>query len=187
MISIRKKNKFLLLLTGLAIISLTGCATSPQIFGIADSEWKGYDKAKQKEILNNYKQLDTEVQQQDQEVSKITGGDTTTIDVKIFGGEAMLPPFVDWHAYMPATFTIVENSCANTLLNQEGGEGKITLRACYKDKKLRLDPSRYDPDKKDGTVTIPYSPLWDQGFTYHGINTDGYVKLKDVNVVVKQN
>jgi hypothetical protein len=185
------KNKFFIFFFSLIIISLTGCATSPQTFGISDAEWNGYSKEKQKETLSNYEQLNKEVMQQDREASQMLGNlDATTLDVKIFGGQAVFPPFVDWQSYMPFTATVMENSCTNAEVDQVDGEKmivKTTLRLCYKDKKLRLDPSMYDPDKKEGTATIPYSPLWDQGFVYHGINTYGHVKLKDVNVIVQQN
>lgn len=111
------------------------------------------------------------------------------IEVKISNGKAFMPPFTSngWQVFAPATATIVADTCQNIWLTQLGSNDKVkvALRCCYKDKALHLDPSLYELDKQDGTMTIPYSPLWDRGFTYHGINSDGYAKLKNVAVTIK--
>lgn len=108
------------------------------------------------------------------------------IEIKISNGTALMPPFTNWQAFSPAVAAIDEGSCQETLLTQLDGKAHISLRSCFKNKILSLDPSRYDSEKQNGTITIPYSPLWDHGFTYYEINSDGYVKLKGVTISVKQ-
>lgn len=175
----------------LVAISLSGCAHKippQQLLGINDAEWNSYDKNKQKELEQTYKQIDLGNQIEDQKAQEQSLGNQqiNTIKVKVSDGGALMPPFVAWQAFTPAVFTISEGTCQNVWLTQLDGMAKTSLRSCYKNKMLHFDPSRYESDKLAGTASIPYSPLWDQGFVYHNINSYGYVKLKNVNIAIKQ-
>lgn len=172
-------------------IFLNGCAHKippQQLLGINDAEWNSYDKNKQKELEQTYKQIDLANQVEDQKAQEQVLGrqQGNTVKVKVFDGSALMPPFVAWQAFAPAVFTISEGTCQNVWLTQLDGMAKTSLRSCYKNKMLHFDPSHYESDKLDGTASIPYSPLWDQGFVYHNINSYGFVKLKNVNVAIKQ-
>jgi hypothetical protein len=194
------------------MLLLNGCAhkPNPQMLGITEVEWQTYDKAKQLNLLDSYRRMQAENEAEDK-VDRAPPADqqplakgvnaapvaTTllapsalaskpSIEVTISGGSVLMPPFASWQPFAPATFTIQAATCEETLLTQLDGKAQISLRSCYKDNMLRLDPSRFDFSKKEGTVTIPRSSLWEQKFVYHGVNSDGYVKLKDVNVAVKQ-
>jgi len=175
-------------------LSLTGCAnkTPPQqSLGITDAEWNGYDKNKREELLKTYKQIDLANKEEDakNQLPYVQGSVSkkNAIEVKVYDGTALMPPFTTWQAFSPATFTLNEGSCQNVLLTQLDGMAKVSLRSCYKNKFLRLDPSNYELDKQEGTASIPYSPLWEQGFAYYGINSYGYVRLKNVTVSLKIN
>ena len=177
-----------------------GCAATKvppqQLLGIPDSEWQSFDKNKQQELLQIYKQINSANQAEDQQLTKQNNqlesnlepnkvDDANVIEVKVYDGSALMPPFTSWQAFTPATFIIPTGRCQNAELVQLDGTAKTSLRSCYKDKLLHLDPSRYELSKQQGTISIPYSPLWDYGFVYHNINSGGYVKLKNVTVAVK--
>lgn len=109
------------------------------------------------------------------------------IQVKISDGQALMPPFISRQPFFAVTFTLSHGACQNIDLVQLDRAAQTSLRACYKNRSLKLDPSRYELDKQDGTMSIPYSPLWtqEQGFTYYGINSSGFVKLKNVTVTIR--
>jgi hypothetical protein len=188
----------------ISAVFLTACAHKmppQQLLGISEAQWLSYDKNKQKELLEAYKQVDLMNQTEDQQTlqsqqaqgQQVPGGQqvnqqtqVNAIKVKVYDGSALMPPYTTWQAFTPAIFTVREGSCQNVDLVQLDGMVKTSLRSCYKDKMLRLDPSHYELNKLNGTATIPYSPLWDQGFIYHNINSYGYVKLKNVTIAIKQ-
>lgn len=179
------------------LLILFGCATAPNKLGISEAEWNSYDKTKQEKLLADYKNLtttemmaDTNMNNQYTSVKKSTYNGSL-IKVRVFGGEAMLPPFTSWQPYVSSTFEVIPGTCVNAPLRAVNGkeDSAVDLRACYKNNVLLLDPSRYDASKKEGTIRLPYSPLWNNGFTYHGIYTTGYVRLKNaaVSVLNKRN
>lgn len=176
---------------------LSGCSTiTPQQLGFSAEEWKNLDKAKQQELIKNYQALNFEKSSQAKELNttedntdlygNMTAGDNS-LTVKIFGGTAMLPPFKLRKTYQAVEFTIDADSCKELVLNSASSDAHLPLRTCYKNSVLSLDPSAYDLAKKNGTITFNYSPLWADGFTYHGINTDGLVRLKNANVSIRKN
>lgn len=182
---------------------------SPQLLGMSESEWNSYDEASRNEIRANYEQISSANKAEDQanndaarkQLSLAPAGETaglaapqsnvvttntvSPIFVKLSNGSALMPPFIDSHPFAPVTATISAGACEEIWLTTLDNNYRIALRACYKDKALALDPSRYELDQQDGTVTIPYSPLWDSGFTYGNVNSDGYVKLKNTVVTIK--
>lgn len=190
-----RKIKFIKLLSIISLNALIcGCATpfSSQSIGIAEQDWATYDKVKQQKILNDYKiaiaqnaNTDSEDNLQQQQTPS-----ETQLLIKVHGGLAMLPPYTDWAAYQPASFTIDQNSCSEVVLLPKEIDPKVKLkffaklRACFRKNKLLFDPSIYDQDKKDGSITFAYSPLWEQGFTYRNINTTGTIKFKSATIKI---
>jgi len=182
---------------------LTGCAKpapfSPLTLGISEVEWGNYDAAEREKMIANYNRVTLANTIEDQNtrelalVNQINNNTVESIEVRLSGGSALMPPFITQKSLAPATTTIALGTCKNTRLVQLDGATETTLRSCYKvnqeDKKIfYLDPSYYDQEKQHGTVTIPYSPLWnsENGFTYHGINSSGHVQLRDVSVAIKK-
>jgi hypothetical protein len=172
-----------------------GCATSPQKLGIPDKDWQKYNETEQKELLESYKQISEANAKEDAvTAAKYYGKDSSYngpyLTVKVSGGEALLPPFADWQSYKPVSFKVYPNSCMSVLLEQNRASENTKksgafLRACYKDSIFFIDPSLYEFDKREGTLRITYSPLWEQGFSYHGAYTNGYIKLKNATVYIK--
>lgn len=179
---------------------LAGCGISPQRLGVSDEEWASYDKAHRMQLLNNYHKIEMEntVADTEQDATKHVNEEnkdkgsaanaSEALKVSISGGKVMMPPFVEWQPYKPFDFLISKNECIDAAIMQADSDVETSLRSCYKDDILYVDPSRYDIAKKDGSINFHFSPLWAQakGFTYAKISSDGYVRLKDVNVNIKQ-
>lgn len=180
------------------LLLLGGCNTfTPHYFGISDAEWSKFDKNKQHELQDvYYQQIKAKKSIEKKEISpsdKKIFSDAKSIDVYVYGGTAMMPPFTSSLSYASSHFTIAPNSCSDAELKwdseQQPKDPKkqkvVVLTACYKKGILLLDPSRYEHDKTEGTLRIHYSPIWEQGLTYKDINTSGYVRLKNANITVK--
>lgn len=165
-------------------LSLIGCAIAPQKLGISEQEWLSYSDAQRQKILTDYQQINAIKEQQEQDAKKIKGNTTDSINVAIYGGEVMMPPFTEWYEFQSVTFNLIQNTCSDTLLNQSNGKAQVSLRACYKDNIFYLDPSRYDLAKNNGSISFPFSPLWKQGFEYSGVSSSGYVRLKNATVKI---
>lgn len=182
-------------------LMLSGCSSiTPQKMGISQDEWNSFDKIKQKELLANYKSLNQERLAEDSQKSSkedneddesdLYGNAITSqnsLTVKITGGTAMLPPFTNDQSYQDIEFTIDADSCKNSFVSAENSESQVTLRSCYKNNILSLDPSAYDVKKKMGTITFNYSPLWNDGFIYHKVDTNGLVRFKNATVWIQKN
>lgn len=171
---------------------IAGCAVSPHSLGISEDKWKTYDKAKQESLLRSYVDLSKEREMADKNAkeryAELDLARSSYLQIKISSGQAVLPPFTGWQRFKPVNFLIVPDTCNNTYLVplslQKEVKESTLLRACYRGNILTLDPSLYDPRKKDGTIRFVYSPLWNQGFTYSGISTHGTARLRNVNVEI---
>lgn len=162
-----------------------GCAsTSPLALGISEEQWEEFSQEKQDELLHNYSIL----QAQDKTLTTTDDAVETkepALIIKVHHGQAMLPPFLNWSPYKECKFYLAKNTCSKGTIHSLEAETTIDLKACYFENLLYIDPTKYDPNNTQGTVTFTYSPLWRQGFSYTKIHTDGYVRLKDATVYVK--
>jgi hypothetical protein len=157
-----------------------GCVFSPKYLGICNLEWESYSPERQKKLIADYRKI---VKKRDGllkgQKSKNLSKDFLVLD--IYDGKIMLPPtFINWQDYQPIKFTIFKGQCLDIKMTQ------TILGACYIGDILYLDPSRYDPRRELGTVSIPFSPLWLTGFVYRGVDSSGYVKLNNVTVKIEQ-
>lgn len=179
------KSKLLLLL--IVTIFLFGCVSGPRQLGISQLEWSSYSQEKREILLANYREINREweaflKEQENSDTKKVF------LAVSIYGGQVMFPPaFITWQKYQPIKFNIFPGECRSIeITSLSNTDVKSILDVCYLDKKLCLDHSRYKVTKKMGTVSIPHSPLWLTGFTYKGIDSDGYVRLNNVTIKIEQ-
>jgi len=166
-------------------VLLSGCAHDPLRLGISESEWASYSEAEQQEMFVNYRQIVSE--QNDFANDNSSDSRDIFLDVSIYGGKVMMPPFKKWSVYKQAKFRIFKGKCCDVALSHPTDEDFQTeLVACFYGNTLYLDPSHYDLAKKDGSISINFSPLWLSGFSYKGVSSSGYVRLKDVTIKIKQ-
>jgi hypothetical protein len=179
------------------ISELTACASTASDIGIPEDQWQKYDKTRQEQLLKDYAALEEANKQEDQSTQsqydslkdETYSGDY--LRVNIYSGQVMMPPFTDWYPFKKIGFDVIPDTCTSVILEEDiSGEEdskpkQVSLRACFKNSVLFLDPSRYDASQNQGTVRFVSSPLWEMGFVYKNINSHGYVKLKDVSVEIK--
>jgi hypothetical protein len=179
-------NKKIGLLAAIIIaMLLSGCANDPLRLGIAESEWENYNIVEQQKLFANYRQIVAEHSSVVKDKSKDFGD--IFLDVSIYGGKVMMPPFINWSVYKPVKFRIFKGKCCNIVLSHAtDATSQTELAVCFYGNTLYLDPSYYDLTKKDGSISIHFSPLWLSGFSYKEVSSSGYVRLKDVTIEIKQ-
>jgi hypothetical protein len=169
----------------LTVIFLTACSTviTPQDIGFSQNEWQNYSPIYQQQFLENYKQINEELQVLNTSPNVLS---KSALYVQINGGLAMMPPFTVLKKFKPVQFVINQDECSETILEEDGiGEGKVAMLNCYLGNKLFLDASRYDLTRKHGSITLVYSPLWQKGYTYTGVNSTGYVRFANSSLKIK--
>lgn len=170
----------------LIVLLLNGCAgiSDATKLGIKETEWAAYDRNKQKELLLNYKKINKEFTSTTRSNVDARG---SVLNISIYNGKAMLPPFDNLQDYTPVKFTLAKNQC-NDISIYKSSDAKIytKLRACFYNDTLYLDPSYLDPSKKQGSISIHNSPLWLSGFTYKNITSSGHVRFSKVNIEIAQ-
>lgn len=166
-------------------MSLLGCAmntlnpaSAPDELGISQRQWNQFSAEKQSSILSD--------------AALVRGPETladntpsSTVAVTVNGGTALFPPFTQSSAYAPLQFTLTNDTCKNIAIKQQSGKTTTHMKACYINNSLYLDPSPYRITFQYG-IRLPASSLWDRGYTYHAINTFGFVQLKDVQIHIKR-
>lgn len=150
--------------------------------GISEAEWKNYSPDERQRIKSGYYEM---LKGRYSEEEKTTS-DGTMVKVKVSDGQVDMPPFANLSSYIPVEFELQSGDCQNIELRQQNGNKKISMKACYLNKTLYLDPSRYDATKKLGSIQLHYSPIWDREFTYQNVSSNGYVHLTNVNVTVRK-
>lgn len=168
----------------LLLLVFAGCATYPENLGLSQSEWNGLDQSQQEQIVATAKKLEAETVGINKKKKPIVSA--SMLNVKVYNGSVVMPPFVSWVSYKPESFAIAKGECKDVMMHASEGENQVALRSCYKENILYIDASHYDPAKKYGSITITSSPLWQQGFAYTHLSSSGHVKLKDVTVEIKQ-
>jgi hypothetical protein len=159
---------------------LTGCASvSPEELGMSEQQWDKYTAQEQKQMARNYSYIEKTTKQ-----SSFSAQSNFCLIINIQNGKAIMPPFTEWSAFNPVTLKVSEGTCEVTELDAINGDNSTTLTACYNDNMLLLDPSLYEIDKRYGSIRMYYSLLWDDGFSYTNINTDGYTRLQKASIFV---
>jgi hypothetical protein len=173
------KSKILLIL--LSVTALVGCGVSPEQLGISKVQWNKYSKPEQRKIARSYEYILQTVKKS----TFLARGDSS-LKLTIQNGRAVMPPFIDSYVFKTASLEVKEGTCQVVILYAIDSHKHTRLYACYNNDVLLLDPSLYEIDKRYGSIRIHYSLLWNDGFTYAGINTDGYAHLQNATIFVKK-
>lgn len=163
------------------VLPLAACVT-PTKLGISEAQWQGYAPEERQRIKSGYYEILKDKFASDQK----SAPDGTSVSVRLAGGQTSMPPFAEKYRYAPIELNVFNGECQNTVLKEQNGDKTVKLQVCYIGKTLFVDPSRYDPAKRLGSIQLHYSPIWDRGFTYRNVSSTGYAQLKDVNVTVRR-
>ncbi len=161
------------------MLSLVGCAVTPDTLGVSAARWAQYSEAQQQELIANYEQIQSSTLDAPVDVNNF-------VLVNIKGGTVMMSPFIVGYAYNSVRFMVTSGECRTVPLNSTLGVGFVDLTACFKNNILYMDPSRYEIDKRFGSIQFHALPLWKQGFSYKNISSSGYARLQNVTVSIKQ-
>lgn len=159
---------------------LSGCISGTQL-GLSPSIWQQKTPQQQSDMRQAYKDI-RHYQQQQIHLRPMDSG----LSVSISSGRAMMPPFKQAYAFLPATAWVPAGGCALIPLIARDASSTVKLTACYIDQRLALDPSRFRVKDWRGTLFFYDNPVWAQGFTYKGVSSQGYVRLVQANIFIKR-
>lgn len=162
-------------------LMLSACSVET-LYGINTQEWNKMSEKQKKKVQDGYAKVQNTLLHEDRYKSNY---ETPVLNVVVYGGWIMMPPFDKHYRYEKVNISLAEGQCTKTTVRQEGGEKVLPLKICYTDEFLQIDPSPYDPDKMHGSIVMHASPLWLRGYTYKHINSTGYAKLKNAHVRVQ--
>ena len=174
-------GKLKALLIFLCATTLVACAMSPEQLGISQERWGQYSKQEQERMIRGHKYIAQTIKK-----STFSMPGNSYLKIIIKNGRALMPPFTASYDFKPATLKLREGTCQAVTLYAVSVKKQTTLCACYSNEVLLLDPSSYDVDKRYGSTRIYHSLLWNEGFDYAGINTDGYAHLQKAIIFIKQ-
>lgn len=163
----------------LSTLLLMGCVAGPEQLGFSKQQWQGMSEKERQQMRIAHQEIQKSLAAQ----KLIYNG--PDIQVTIEGGMAMMPPFLQPYDFRATQFQIQPGRCQRVQLTSWEQIHSVDLSACYDGLTLSLDSSRYDPTKSKGTLLLTYDPLWKRGFTYRGLSSSGYVRLKNTNITVK--
>lgn len=167
----------------LAASTIAGCSGAP--YGIPSKEWSALSMPDIKELQENYQRIkDLRGEEKSwQERTEITAT-TPRVELNIQGGTIQIPPFVKRVEYKPVKLVVYQGHCRSVKLLEKSGKKKTELEACYLGDIVYLDSSKTVYQWRHGSLRFYYVPIWQSGFTYNNINSQGYVALKDATIKI---
>lgn len=166
-----------ILLILVALLS-TSCAITPEELGFSPKQWQMMNARRHKILQVDYYRIHNALQ-----LNTVYQG--PRIQVTLFGGTAMMPPFFQAYYFKLLKFETSPGKCRNIQLTSWNPTCSVKLTVCYDGVTLSFDPSRYDLSKTKGTLLLTYNTLWKHGFTYNNLSSSGYIRLKNTNVTIK--
>jgi hypothetical protein len=108
-----------------------------------------------------------------------------SIRISLEHGTAIMPPFTRSVPYQSVVWNMRPGQCRWIWLHSQNDQQTVHLVVCYDGLILRIDPSRYELETKDGSLNITYTPLWERGLTYTHLSSTGYARLHEVDMTVQ--
>lgn len=116
--------------------------------------------------------------------NKINATNNHILNISISGGTITPAKTTTAQSYQPINFSINQGKCVTTLI-QLNTKDSQALQTCYTGNVLFLDTKGIPHNQS--AIRFYYTPLWNQGFAYNNITTNGRAHLNNVTVTVKSN
>ena len=166
----------------LLLFFLTGCSSFESLTGADQASWESSDFQ-----TKAYSTL-TYIEQSGKDLLTSNAKDTDSLlVVRLTEGKAVMWPSGKQYTFKPTIYSLSENSCHNIKLTaKEDVSQTTTLKSCFKNDQLVLDPSRWNFKYKEGSLLIKSSPLWQEdGVVYDQLSSEGYAKLSNLSLDVR--
>lgn len=109
---------------------------------------------------------------------------TSLLSVHIEGGQMIIPPTKTPQNYLPVTYQIANGQCQKVKITSANSSTATTvLQTCYLNNILSLDANRFNINHN--ALRFHPIPLWQQGYTYQNISSNGPARLTNVAVTIK--
>lgn len=106
----------------------------------------------------------------------------STLNVTIANGTIPSPTTNVAQKYQPIVFAIKNGNCTKTNITLTNNEN-VTLKTCFIGNVLLVDTEK--TTRTSQTIRFYYNPLWQQGYTYQNITSNGQVHLTNADVQIK--
>ena len=164
-----------------SLLITSGCTESENVkYGISKAIWDSSDATVKNNYHENYN--DIKVLRHNYKPNKLRMH--RALSVLISGGTAKMPDDFVSYSYDSVSFAIEQDSCKRVSIYAKENDLSTSLKVCFWGHELLLDPSNIDQKHANFSARMFETSLW-QNFTYHKINTSGYVGFKDANVSLK--
>lgn len=163
------------------LVALSGCSTLEPMTGADQASWDAVDlQTKLYSTLTYMEQSGKNL------FEKTVNESDSLLVVRITKGKAIMWPSGDRYQIKPTIFSLANNSCQTIRLSAKNDFSQATtLKSCYQNGELMLDPSRWNYHYKNGSIVIKSSPLWQEdGVVYDKLSSDGYTHLTDLSIDV---
>ena len=165
----------------LSIFLLSGCSSLESFTGADQASWESSDfQTKAYSSLTYIEQSGKRLLE-----SNPSNSDALLV-VRLTEGKAVMWPSGKVYTFKPTIYSLADNSCHNVKLTAKDDVSQsTTLKSCFKDQQLVLDPSRWNYNYKNGSIFIKSSPLWQEdGVVYDQLASEGYAKLSNLSIDV---
>ncbi len=163
-------------------MGVVACAPSAQKIGVSASQWCNMTPEQQQALRDRYARL--QVWNRQAQAHPLVY-QAPPISVSLQQAEAMMPPFEQYYTVSPNAVMLAPGQCQSMRLYSRTSSNHVDMRLCYSGKRLALDASHYRFDQREGTLFFYYNPLWQQGFTYTQVASQGYVRLRHADIHIK--
>lgn len=166
----------------LLVFLLTGCSSFESMTGADQASWQASDF--QTKAYSSLTYLENSGK--DLITSQASASDSLLV-VRLTEGKATMWPSGKVYTFKPTIYSLSDNSCHNIKLTAKNDISQsTTLKSCFKNNQLVLDPSRWNYKYKDGSLFIKSSPLWQEdGVVYDQLASEGYAKLTNLSLDVR--
>ena len=107
-----------------------------------------------------------------------------TINVTIANGTIPSPTTNTPQSYQSTVFALKDGNCSKTNIVLANNEN-VNLKTCFTGNVLFVDAERSKLTSRNQTIRFYLNPLWQQGYTYQNITTNGKAHLTNADIRIK--
>ncbi len=172
---------FLLLIT----LVLSACVSvKPEQVGLSTVGWESLSYKEKEKISSTYRKTEKTRQQW---LGQMRQNPNNQLTVTIAPGKAYFPPYLEAQEFLPVIMNLTDGKCYQDvqLLARDNPLLVTNLSVCYYQNILYLDPSFSNLAEAKGSLVFPYLPVWQRGFSYPNISSNGLVRLSNARITIQ--
>lgn len=177
------RYRFIFLLS--MILTLSACVSvKPEQIGLSESSWENLSYQEKEKISATYRQTEKLRQKW---LGQMRPNPANELTITIASGKAYFPPAFQAQEFLPVIANLIDGKCYQNvpLLARDNPSLVTNLLVCYYQNVLYLDPGFNNLAEAKGSLVFPYLPVWQRGFSYPNISSNGPVRLSNARITVQ--